>query len=192
VSTPAQERRRSPRRRSGRSFVDLEHGLFYRLPEGQRPTNKRQPPVPIPPRLLAHMRRWVAKGFVSDFFVEWSGQPVRSVKTGFKSAVRLANLPNAVTPHTLRHTAATRLMQAGVDKWEAAGFLGMSVEMLDRSTVIIILITCGRRRKRSVIGRGGNRWPKRWPAIAAADRSRLNPLKNLVGPGGLEPPTRPL
>ena len=23
-------------------------------------------------------------------------------------------------------------MQAGVDKWEAAGFLGMSVEMLDR------------------------------------------------------------
>jgi hypothetical protein len=24
------------------------------------------------------------------------------------------------------------MMQAGVDKWEAAGFLGMSVEMLDR------------------------------------------------------------
>jgi integrase len=32
----------------------------------------------------------------------------------------------------LRHTAATWLMQAGVDRWEAAGFLGMSVEMLDR------------------------------------------------------------
>src|SRR5215469_18452834 len=31
-----------------------------------------------------------------------------------------------------RHTAATWLMRAGVDKWEAAGFLGMSVEMLDR------------------------------------------------------------
>jgi len=29
-------------------------------------------------------------------------------------------------------TAATWLMRAGVDKWEAAGFLGMSVEMLDR------------------------------------------------------------
>jgi hypothetical protein len=37
-----------------------------------------------------------------------------------------------VTPHTLRHTAATWLMQASVDKWEAAGFLGMSVEMIDR------------------------------------------------------------
>jgi hypothetical protein len=31
-----------------------------------------------------------------------------------------------------RHTAATWLMRAGVDRWEAAGFLGMSVEMLDR------------------------------------------------------------
>jgi hypothetical protein len=44
----------------------------------------------------------------------------------------LANLPGKVTPHTLRHTAATWLMQAGVNKWEAAGFLGMSVEMLDQ------------------------------------------------------------
>jgi hypothetical protein len=33
---------------------------------------------------------------------------------------------------TLRHTAATWLMQAGVDKWEAADFLGMTIEMLDR------------------------------------------------------------
>ena len=37
-----------------------------------------------------------------------------------------------LTPHTLRHTAATWVMQAGVDKCEAAGFLGMTVEMLDR------------------------------------------------------------
>jgi hypothetical protein len=44
----------------------------------------------------------------------------------------LAGLTGRVTPHTLRHTAATWLMQAGVDKWEAAGYLGMGVEMLDR------------------------------------------------------------
>jgi hypothetical protein len=46
--------------------------------------------------------------------------------------VTLAKLAGKITPHTLRHTAATWLMQAGVDRWEAAGFLGMSVEMLDR------------------------------------------------------------
>jgi len=63
-----------------------------------------------------YLRRWVAKGIIRDFFLEWSGLPVHSVKTAFKSAVALANLPMAVTPHTLRHTAATWLMQAGVDK----------------------------------------------------------------------------
>jgi hypothetical protein len=43
---------------------------------------------------------------------------------------RLAHLPGKVTPHTLRHTAATCLMQRGVPIWEAAGFLGMSPEVL--------------------------------------------------------------
>jgi integrase len=122
----------SSQRAEGRSYVDLERGVFYRLAEGRAETNKRQPPVPIPPRLLAHLRRWVDKGICPDHFVEWSRQPVKSVKTAFKSAVRLAGIQGRVTPHTLRHTAATWLMQAGVDKWEAAGFLGMSVEMLDR------------------------------------------------------------
>jgi Phage integrase family len=69
---------------------------------------------------------------VRGHVVEWNGAPIKSVKTAFKSAVVLAGLEGAVTPHTLRHTAATWLMQAGVDKWEAAGFLGMTVELLDR------------------------------------------------------------
>ena len=38
----------------------------------------------------------------------------------------LAGLAGRVTPLTLRHTAATWLMQRCVPIWEAAGFLGMS------------------------------------------------------------------
>ncbi len=122
----------SPHKGQGRSFVDLERGIFYRLAEGQRETNKRQPPIPIPPRLLAHLCRWRDKGIARDYFVEWNGKPVKSVKTAFKTAARLAKLEGNITPHTLRHTAATWLMQAGVDNWEAAGFLGMTVQMIDR------------------------------------------------------------
>jgi len=122
----------SASRGEGRSFVDLEGGLFYRLPQGATPTKKRQPPAPIPARLLAHMRRWQAKGIVKDHFVEWNGSPIASVKTALKTAVRLAGLSGKVTPHTFRHTAATWLMQTGVSVWRAAGFLGMSVETLDR------------------------------------------------------------
>ena len=66
-------------------------------------------------------------------FVEWNGKPVKSVKNAFARAVDVAGLDltdGNVTPHTLRHTAATWLMQRGVDPWEAAGFLGMSVQVL--------------------------------------------------------------
>src|SRR6516162_6452673 len=55
---------------------------------------------------------------------------VNSVKTAFKSAVKLAGLGPGISPHTLRHTAATWLMQRGADPWQAAGYLGMSLEVL--------------------------------------------------------------
>jgi integrase len=123
----------SPIRGEGRSFVDLDRSVFYRLAEGKKATKKRQPPAPIPPRLLAHLRRWAkADEGKRTYFVEWNGEPVASVKTGFKHAVKLAKLAGKVSPHTLRHTAATWLMQNGVDIWMAAGFLGMSAEMVDR------------------------------------------------------------
>jgi integrase len=120
----------SPYRAEGNSYVDLDQGIFFRLAIGKRATNKRQPPVPLPPRLLAHMRRWVRKKIVTSHFVEWAGHPVSSVKTAFKRAVAVAGLTGKVTPHTLRHTAATWLMQRGVSEWFASGYLGMSPETL--------------------------------------------------------------
>jgi integrase len=119
----------SPEQKEGRSFVDLERGIFYRLAIGKRATNKRQPPAPIPPRLLAHMRRWHRCGLAREHFVEFNGRPVASVKTAFKSAVRQAGIASA-SPHTLRHTAATWMMQNGAPLWQAAGFLGMSEKVL--------------------------------------------------------------
>lgn len=120
----------SPYRAEGRSWVDLDAGLYYRLAEGQRATNKRQPPIPIPQHLLAHMRRWRKRKISTSHFIEHRGVPVKEVNKGFAKAVELARLEGIVTPHTLRHTAATWLMQNGVEIWEAAGYLGMSEKML--------------------------------------------------------------
>jgi len=72
---------------------------------------------------------------VGDHFVEFNGKPISSVKTAFSRAVKLAGLSDEagrIVPHTLRHTAATWLMQRGVSIWQAAGYLGMSAETLDR------------------------------------------------------------
>jgi len=83
--------------------------------------------------LLAHLRRWSRLGVSESHFIEWNGKPVASVKAGFASEVRLSGLDVStgnVTPHTLRHTAATWLMQRGAQMWDAAGFLGMSEKTL--------------------------------------------------------------
>ena len=88
----------------GGSFVDLDRGIFYRLAEGRRATKKRQSPTPLPPRLLAHVRRWACLWTVNDYFVEWNGKPVCSIKVGYKRAIALAGLLGKITPRTLRHT----------------------------------------------------------------------------------------
>lgn len=61
----------------------------------------------------------------SDHVIEYAGEPVGSVKRGFARAVRLAGL-KGVTPHTLRHTAASWMAEAGVSMGEIAAFLGHS------------------------------------------------------------------
>lgn len=118
----------------GRGYVDLERGVFHRRAQGARETKKRQPVVRIPDRLLAHMRRWQRLGIATHAVVEWNGKPVRSVRKGFASAVKAAGLPTTgpdrITPHVLRHTAATWAMQGGADLWQAAGFLGMTPDLL--------------------------------------------------------------
>jgi integrase len=117
----------------GRGFVDLDRGVFHRRANGARQTKKRQPPVRLPDRLLAHLRRWHRLGIAKDAVVEWNGKPVRSVRKAFAMAVKAAGLDGTgITPHVLRHTATTWAMQAGGDLWQIAGFLGMTVEMLER------------------------------------------------------------
>jgi integrase len=116
----------------GRGHVDLDRGLFYRRAGGARETKKRQPPVRLPARLLSHLRRWKRLGIASRAVVEWNGKPVGSVRKGFAAAIKASGLDSRITPHVLRHTAATWAMQNGGDPWAVAGFLGMTVETLVR------------------------------------------------------------
>jgi integrase len=118
----------------GRGYVDLARGVFHRRAKGAKETNKRQPPVRLPDRLLAHMERWQRLGIATHAVVEWNGKPIRSVRKGFAAAVAAAGLPTTgsdkITPHVLRHTAASWAMQGGGDEAKIADFLGMTVDML--------------------------------------------------------------
>ena len=115
----------------GRGHIDLDSGVFYRRPQGSRQTKKRQTPVRLPDRLLAHLRRWQRRGIAKHAVVEWNGKPIVSVRKSFAAAAA-AVIDRHITPHILRHTAATWAMQRGSDVWAAAGWLGMSPELLER------------------------------------------------------------
>jgi hypothetical protein len=79
---------------------------------------------------------WDRLGIAVEHFVEYNGKPVLSVKKAFRKVAKLCEpdlSEGNVTPHTMRDTAAAWLMQAGVDLWVAAGYLGMTVETLERT-----------------------------------------------------------
>jgi integrase len=98
---------------------------------GRRRTNKKRGIIPVPPRLLPHLRRAKKRGTEIGYVLHVNGDRLGDIKKGFAAACERAGIEGA-SPHTLKHTAATWLMQAGTDPWQAAGFLSTSVETLLR------------------------------------------------------------
>ena len=62
---------------------------------------------------------------LTDHVIEWAGQPVKNIKTGFYKAVRDAGL-DGVSPHVLRHTAGVKLAAAGVPMHKISQIMGHS------------------------------------------------------------------
>lgn len=117
----------------GSPYVDLEQGVFHRRAPGAAETKKRRPSIRLPARLLAHLRRWERLGISNAFVVEWNGRPVARIHKAFRAARTAAGLPATVTPHVLRHTAASWGMQnleSPGDIFDLADYLGMTVKVL--------------------------------------------------------------
>ena len=111
--------------------VDLSAQTIDFEISGRRRTNKRRGIVRIPPRLLPHLQRAWRRGSELGYVLHVNGKRIGDIKQGFAAACQRAGL-QGVSPHTLRHTAATWLMQTATDPWEASGFLSMSLETLHR------------------------------------------------------------
>lgn len=116
-------------------WIDLDRGVMHRRAPGEADhALKRRPPVRLGWRILTHLRRWQrADAGRTAHVVHYDGKAIRKLRRSWETARRAAELPDGISPHTLRHTRATWMMQAGVDLWEAAGALGMSVRMLEQT-----------------------------------------------------------
>lgn len=135
------------------AWVDLDDGVIYRRGKQEKDhRTKRRPLVRVPDRLLAHMRRWSeadaglqaerraaqkAAGdeptFTLSTVIHHGGRPFAGrLRRAFDSCVADAGLPEGVTPHWMRHTCATWLMEAAVPLWDAAGYTGMTQATLEK------------------------------------------------------------
>lgn len=118
--------------------IDFRSGMMSRTRPGEtQDKRKRAPKVKLGRKIMGHMKRWKkidgAQKFVCRFEDKWhpGAREVRDPHGAWKNVVGAAKL-KGVTRHTLRHTRATWMMQAGVPIWEAAGFLGMTVKTLEK------------------------------------------------------------
>ena len=130
------------------AWADLEQEtIFRRGKQVREKATKRRPLVRMPQRLVAHMRRWRAadealqaerrtiegqEEFTVTSVLHHGGAPIAGrIRRGFASCVRDAGLPAGITPHWMRHTCCTWMMERGVDPWEAAAYAGMSMKTLE-------------------------------------------------------------
>lgn len=117
--------------------VDFEAGIInLRVPEVINPLTKKARKG----RSVVPMNEWARvallearQGALTDFVIEWNGERVRSVRKGFSEAVRRAGLGKDVTPHTLRHTAASMLETGGIPMGQISRFLGHKTEAVTRN-----------------------------------------------------------
>ena len=113
-------------------WIDLASGVMYRRASGAVDKGKRRPPVPITPRLLPHLRRW--RRATTTHVIEYAGRPINfKERRAWRTARELAGLGSDVTPHVLRHTCATMLLQRGVSVYDVAGVLGASENVIRRT-----------------------------------------------------------
>jgi len=113
-------------------WFDLDNGILYRRPQDAVETNKRRAPSPIPPRLMPHLQRW--RRLSTQYVIEYDGKPIASqIRRAWTGARGMAGLGGEVTPHVLKHTCATLMLQNRVSTWDVAGVLGTSEAVIRKT-----------------------------------------------------------
>ena len=142
-------------------WVDLEGGVIHWKAEEERESNKKRPRSPIPRRLMRFLRYARRKSRQYVFEQNLTGPDgklklasIGNVAHGFATAACNAgmgklekvgrarkarggievpeNVPHAeISPHVLRHTCITWLLQRGVPIREVAGFAGATEKIIE-------------------------------------------------------------
>lgn len=120
--------------------VDFETGVIHLADPERRTTKKRRASVPISAALLPVLKRAHEErenDLVMDSKAEiWATVQCIAYRAGFgeRGPVKTGSKPKAtgISPHVLRHTAATHMARRGVPLFIIAKVLGNTVAMVER------------------------------------------------------------
>lgn len=104
--------------------VDMTRGLIQYADPDDTGHRKGRATVPMNATLRAILTA-TKEAALTEYVVEWAGERVGSIKRAFAKVVADAGLED-VTPHVLRHTAASRMAAAGIPMTIIAAVLGHS------------------------------------------------------------------
>ena len=112
----------------GRGWIDLDRGIFYGAPAGVGRRKSGGRPSPCPGECWRICGAGSARSAIRRR-VEW--QPVKDVDKAFARTVGKPGFDES--PRSFAAHGRDLADAAGTDLWEAAGYLGMTVEMLARA-----------------------------------------------------------
>jgi integrase len=112
-------------------WIDLASGVLHRRASGAIESGKRRPLSRSHHGCSHTSARW--RRLTATHVIEYAGQPIAQERRAWRTACELAGLGADVTPHVLRHTCATILLQFGVSVYDVAGVLGASEELVRRT-----------------------------------------------------------
>ncbi|MEP5630369.1 MAG: site-specific integrase [Tateyamaria sp.] len=92
--------------------------------------NKRRPKIPI----SNNMRLWtlltLSERTHPEYVITYKGEPLKDIKGGFANVLREAKIKKKVTPHNMKHTAITLMLQRGIDPETVARWTNTTLEII--------------------------------------------------------------
>jgi len=99
--------------------IDRTYGLIHLNARDRVQTDKWRPTLPI----TATLEPWT-RDLPPGFIINWRGETVGEIDTGFKAACRRAKLPGGENTYSIRHALGRFLLMRGVEPLEISLFLG--------------------------------------------------------------------
>jgi integrase len=77
---------------------------------------------------------WARKTLSMQYVIEYEDKPITSqLRRAWNGARQMAGLGPEITPHVLKHSSATLMLQGGVSTWDVAGVLSTSEAVIRKT-----------------------------------------------------------